>query len=275
MIGKLTREPLVLFAGLALCLFAAYALWGEDDASSGRIVISEELADSLTESWSRQSGRPPEDEERAALIRAYVEDEALYRAAMDLGLDREDQVIRQHLAQKMRFMLESLSVPAVPDDQELRRWFDENRALFEESRRCSFDHVYVSADRSANSADVAQSLLSELRADGDGWRDLGDPFLLNRSYADQREQDVTRTFGQRFAARVFALDMAGWQGPVPSPYGVHLVRVTECKESGVPAFENVREDVATIWRQTIQEKAQAERTRALVDSFQVELPNRE
>jgi parvulin-like peptidyl-prolyl isomerase len=51
---------------------------------------------------------------------------------------------------------------------------------------------------------------------------------------------VSRAFGTEFAAKVDALAPGQWSGPIESPYGLHLVLVTERKAPTRPALADVR-----------------------------------
>ena len=52
--------------------------------------------------------------------------------------------------------------------------------------------------------------------------------------------EVSRAFGSEFAAKVDALAPGQWSGPIESPYGLHLVLVTERVAPTRPALADVR-----------------------------------
>jgi parvulin-like peptidyl-prolyl isomerase len=51
---------------------------------------------------------------------------------------------------------------------------------------------------------------------------------------------VARTFGDKFAAGIDALEPGLWGGPVESSYGLHLVLITERVAAAGPALADVR-----------------------------------
>ena len=69
--------------------------------------------------------------------------------------------------------------------------------------------------------------------------------MLQNHYALRSRDEVARELGTAFAASVFELPVADWQGPVESGYGIHLVRVEEREEGFLPEFEAVRDQVET------------------------------
>ena len=67
------------------------------------IYVTEEEIYSLMNSWALQVGRNPNPEEAKAVIDNLIEEEILYREALRLGLDANDQIIKRRLAQNMMF----------------------------------------------------------------------------------------------------------------------------------------------------------------------------
>ena len=68
------------------------------------IYVTEEEIYSLMNSWALQVGRNPNPEEAKAVIDNLIEEEILYREALRLGLDANDQIIKRRLAQKLMFL---------------------------------------------------------------------------------------------------------------------------------------------------------------------------
>ena len=103
-------DPLVLFlvAGLALYLILdALGLGRGDD----RLITVDEpaIAAFIASEGGRLPGRTLDGmslKERRKLVEDYVREEALYREARALGLDREDTAIRRRLVQSLRFSLQ-------------------------------------------------------------------------------------------------------------------------------------------------------------------------
>ena len=123
--NALRREPLVHFLALAALLFVAYQLLTPSDREP--IVIEQASMDELARRQEELLARPPSDEERRALVELAIDDEVLLREAYRRGLDR-DAVVRQHLVQKMRFILGEDEV--TPTETELRTYLAANRERY-------------------------------------------------------------------------------------------------------------------------------------------------
>jgi parvulin-like peptidyl-prolyl isomerase len=70
---------------------------------------------------------------------------------------------------------------------------------------------------------------------------------LEHEFAAVPGSEVAKQFGEQFAAKLAGLVPGQWQGPIASGYGVHLVRVSERSEGGLPALEDVRDIVRREW----------------------------
>lgn len=233
--------PLAIFLLLGLAVFALDR-WRDGDGGGQTIEVTETQLAGIRERWAAQWNRPPTEQELAGLVEETVKETILYREALRLGLDRDDTIVRRRLAQKMTFMLEDSAAVALPTDQELEAYHAAQSERYRETRRTTFVHVFLSDDRRADPAADARALLDELTS-GDDWRQLGDPFMLLREYADRTDREIGELFGGRFAAALSDLTTGAWRGPIRSAYGTHLVRVVARTEARTPSFTEVRDRV--------------------------------
>lgn len=244
----LRRRPLPLFLLIGLCVFALER-WGpvRRGAPENRIEIGSSEIARLEELWRAQAGREPTHAELAALIEDQVREEILYREAKRLGLDHDDTIVRRRLAQKMEFLMQDTAAIPEASEDELRRFYEEHRERYAEPERFSFSHVFFSSERrGADAESDARALLGELdREDGEGaaWREAGDPFMLRREYGARSADEIAELLGGSFAEALNGLETGSWQGPVPSAYGQHLVRISSRVPARQPPLEEVRDRV--------------------------------
>ena len=57
---------------------------------------------------------------------------------------------------------------------------------------------------------------------------------------DGTHAEIARGYGEDFARALDALPAGGWQGPVASPFGLHLVWIEERTAAHVPPFDELR-----------------------------------
>jgi hypothetical protein len=276
MSGKLLawfREPLVHFLALGILLFAAYTLSTSraEEQASQLIEVTATEVEWLSRNWEARWNRPPTESELRGLVDDWVRQEVLYREALAMGMDRDDEVIRRRMVQKIEFLTEDLAAQAQPGEAELRAFFQENldRYLLPELR--SFTHVYYNVDQRGESAvDAANRDLAELNAASSARApERGDRFMLPYDYRTQSRDEVARAFGTRFAEALFELEPGDWQGPIASGYGLHLVRVTAVEEGRAPEFADVRYIVERDFATELRQRANDAMLASLLESYEV------
>ncbi len=259
------RDPLSVFLFLGGLLFAL-AAWREDAGPERVIEITEGDVNRLQQQWTGQMGRPPGADELDALIEQFVREEIYYREAMRLSLDQDDVILRRRLIQKLTFLTEDVAVATPPTQVEAEAFFNERQNDYRVPALYSFEHRYFSSDQRQNA-----------KADAEAARTLadpqGDPFLLQRAYGERSLRDIGDLFGARFANGLAALSVDdAWQGPLPSAYGWHLVRLRERLPARLPAFSEVAERATEDL--TAQRRAEADVAvyRQLRASYEVRYP---
>jgi len=251
---RLLREPLVHFLLIGALLFGVYGLGpsaGPATAGSKEIRLSQGEIAQLTLLYQSQWRRPPTPQELERLVENKVQQEILYREALAMGLDKDDEIVKRRMAQKMQFLAEDVAATREPTTDELRTWFGKNSAKFAQPPRLSFRHLYFSPDRrGARARDDAEQALAKLvgqPVDAKIAGPLADPFMFQDYYRDRAPDFLAKEFGPPFALAVAELPPGSWQGPVESGYGWHLVFVDTLIPGRVPAFEEVEPDVRTAW----------------------------
>jgi hypothetical protein len=276
---RLLREPLLHFLLLGAALFGLYSFTQAGrtvPASSKQIQLTLDELAQLALLFQAQWRREPTPEELTRLIENKVQNEVLYREALAMGLDKDDEIVKRRLAQKMEFLAEDVAALRDPTVDELRAWFEKNAARFALSPRASFRHLYFSPDRRGDRArdEAARALLKLAGKSGDwpGASALADPFMFQDHYGDRSFEQLANLFGPPFAQAVLDLTPGSWQGPIESGYGWHLVWVDSITPGRVPAFEEVEPDVKTEW--VAEQRADAKRKafEAIRARYEVVLP---
>jgi peptidyl-prolyl cis-trans isomerase C len=260
----LLREPLLYFLLTGALIFAAYELLNPPTNrtdQANRIVLTENDLRQLVVQWLAQGRPPPTRDEMRALVEDRVSEEILFREAVALGLDKDDEIIKRRLAQKMNFLAEDIAALQEPGDAELRAWFAQNSSRFALPPRASFHHLYFSSDRGSGAQNAAATALLRIAgksADPPAVAAAADPFMFQDYYAERTPDQISREFGPDFAKAVFRLKPGAWKGPIQSGYGWHLVFVDAIEPSRAPPFEEVEPDVKSAWLD--QKQAEIKRT---------------
>jgi len=271
---KVLREPLFQFAILGVVFFVVYSVAADRLASreSATIRITASEIELLSATFQRQWQRPPIENELENLVEARIREEVLYREALAVGLDTNDMVVRRRMVQKMEMLSQDLALLADPTDAELQAFFDDNKEDYRISPRVSFSHVYFNADRrGATVEEDALRALAEIRAQSpppQSAPDRGDRFMLGYDFSDASTEEVAREFGQQFAGTLVELD-PGWQGPVLSGYGLHLVFLEKRVEGRIPNWTEVRDRLVMDYNRTRSDRARDALYKGLLQKYEV------
>ncbi len=234
---KWLKEPLIAFLALGALIFGLANFVGEP-AANQVVEVDQAEINRLIEQWRAQMGRAPSEAELDGLVEQFLREEIYYREALRLSLDQGDVIVRRRLVQKLTFLTEDLATSQPPTQAELRAFYQTNLGRYELPKRFSFLHRYFSVDRRDDAQADAVAALADPSISGD-------PFMLQRAYAERSERKIGVLFGRGFAASVAALTPSpDWQGPIRSAYGWHLVRLEQIQPSRLPPFEDMAVRVA-------------------------------
>jgi len=259
LIKALWREPLLHFLLIGFALFLSYELTRDNAASvpPNRIYVDrgqvQQLASNFERIWSRQ----PTPQELDALVEGHVREEVFYREAMAMGLDQNDPMVRRRLRMKLEFMLEDLSSQD-PGDGALSDFLRQNSDRFRDEAQVSLKQVYLNPDLRRDLEKDARQLLSSL-TDGNDPETLGDRTLMPGTYRQASQSDVARDFGDEFARQVVSIPVGGWNGPIYSPFGAHLVKVDSRIDAQLPKLAEIRDEVL---REYLAEKREQQKNLA-------------
>jgi hypothetical protein len=244
---KLIQEPLIHFLLVGGALFALYAIKNPPMQldSDRRIVVTsgriEQLANIFIKTWQR----PPTPEELKGIIDDFVLEEAYYRAAIAMGIDQNDTMIRRRLRQKMEFLTEDAAALAEPSDEVLAIYLTEHENQFRTEPIYTFRQIYFNPDKHGDDpVAIVRAKISEVRNGGEV---RGDQTLLPEALSNASRRTVNGTFGTGFAEKLDTLTPGQWSEPIHSAMGLHLVRLESRKSSRLPSLEEIRPLVKREW----------------------------
>ena len=268
-------DPIVIFLILGTGLVGLQALTRSEPEpdTSHTLVITEADVGVIYETFRRGRLRPPTVAELRGLVDRHVRDEILYREAVALGLDREDPALRRRLAMKLEFLAKDVGAAVEPTEAELQAWFEARAERYALKPRRAFQQVYFSEDKRGERALAdARDLVARLQKTGSNdVSEAGDPLLLEADYPPSTRADVERDFGSAFAEALFELEVDRWVGPVPSGYGLHVVRITATDPGEMPPLDAVRDRVRTDLLAQRKEEALEKYLESLYEKYAVEL----
>ncbi|MGH9318835.1 MAG: peptidyl-prolyl cis-trans isomerase [Vicinamibacteria bacterium] len=270
---RVLRDPLAWFAAAAAGAFLLFAVLGDETSDpKPQITITAADIQRLVESFELVWMRGPTEEEIEDLIEERVRDEILYREAVAMGLDRDDTLVRRRMRQGLELMASEIGTAAEPTEKELEEHLRENSDRYRSEPLVSFRQIYLSPEKRGSAVvSDASKLLGALEAGSDAisLAEPGDATLLPAEEVDARVSLVAGQFGKEFADALATAPEDEWFGPLESPYGVHLVRVEERKEGGLPPLAEVRDAVLRDLQMTRADRAEAEFFASLLERYTI------
>ena len=128
-------KKILIFLSIALFLYLFDWFLNSDDENM--IYVSDNDIDFLVSTWNDQMQRPPNEEELKTIIENFIQNEVLYREALKLNLDRGDIIVKRRLVQKLGFLKQEEGVK-IPNDKELKEYFNENKVEFRIPKEIKF-----------------------------------------------------------------------------------------------------------------------------------------
>lgn len=268
---RLAREPLLHFVLLGAAIFALADLRTPADQRA-RIVVDNARAAKLARTYAQQFGASPSPRMLKTLIDNDINEEILYREGIAMGLDRDDEVIRRRVVQKVQFIEQDLAPPAAPSEAALRAFFDRHRALYAAPARVGFSHVYFSPDQ-GRAKERAEAALATLKPGTTRAPERGDAYPDATDYSGIAADDAVRLFGQSEIARaLFRAPRGRWSGPYRSGYGWHLVRVSSSEPPRPLDYGQARDAVRADYLAEAQASANQRAFAALKARYEIVRP---
>ena len=252
-------KKILIFLSIAIFLYLFDWFLNNDDENV--IYVSDNDIDFLVSTWNDQMQRPPNEEELKTIIENFIQNEVLYREALKLNLDSGDIIVKRRLVQKLGFLKQEEGVK-IPNDKELKEYFNENKVEFRIPKRLSFNHIFFSKE-SRTLEEVRRYLVNK--------NIKSDPFLLGRNFSDKTIRQIQRDFGDKFAASLDELTTLKNDLIIESIYGWHIVNVFNIENSYLPEFDSIRDKLLDTYLLVKKDEVLKKYTEELIKSYDVSL----
>ncbi len=229
MIRKLFQDPLVLFVFFGALVFSIYAYLEQSD--NNPVELSDRNRQLFTEQFELLTGRQATQADIAKIENDYIQEEILFREALEAGIHLGNPEIRGTLVEEMRY--QATGIFNEPTEEQLVQYYLKHIQRYVIEPAISFQHVFFN-----QSPD--KSMLTLL---ANGEKVTGDEFWRGRILPDYGISMIRGMFGKDFLERLQTEPLDTWYGPQKSMLGWHFVKVIGTQAASPLTFAEAKMQV--------------------------------
>jgi hypothetical protein len=259
---KWLREPLLHFIILGGVLFAAdhFIVARSDDP---HIIVADAAVDAHARQVFKDArGREPNADELYALRRVWLDNEVLYREGLALQLDKGDDAIRERVIFKELSVIDASTKLPPYDDNVLRKWFEENRAKYDEPARYDFEEAILVGDKSENGVRAFASALNG-GSPGDLKADL-------RVFKHRPRANLVQSYGEEFAKELEVAPPGEWRA-LKTRDGWRAMHLESIAKPQPADFEALRGVVLHDWTDATLSEQRSAAVQALAKKYTIKI----
>lgn len=264
---RVLREPLVHFLVLGVLVYVAA---NRGESTRFEIDAGPDQRARLARTYYEQYGAPPTSAQLGLAVDEYVRNEILYREGLAMGLERDDEIVRRRVVQKIEFVNEDLDGVAEPDGSGVERYFSQHRDRYDTEPAVSFEHVFFSMDRGGDAAARRRAEAALTDQSRSVVTRGADAFAEGREFHALTRTGANSVFGDTdLSAELFTSPIGQWVGPFKSAYGWHVVRITDRQSTHHVELAAVRSRVQADYTADLRARANAEAFRKIAAKYRV------
>lgn len=244
MLQKVFKEPLFQFMTLSFCLFLIYFFFNpreENEITSSKVVVNDAVVNRISSIWMAKWQRKPTPFELKNLINEYVREEILFRKGMELGFDKNDEIIKRRIVQKVEMMAEQLTEIQEVSEKDLKDFYNKHTQNYIPLPSMDFGFVYINPELHKNPKKYAEGVLKQIKNQNLTLKTApkGDDYSLSRKFINQDKEEIEKNLGGSFADNLFDKKHKGWF-LIESDYGFHIVNISKIYKTSLMKFKDVR-----------------------------------
>jgi hypothetical protein len=261
-LAEWAREPLLHFIVLGAVLFGLdHFLAGQAD-DPHTIVLDAEVDSEAKRVFETARKRPPNAEELQALRQVWLDNEVLYREGLALELDKGDSAIRERVIFKALSVIDAGTKRPPYDEQVLRKWFEKNRAKYDQPARYDFQEAALAGESSEN---AVRAFVSALNAGTSPDVEAG-----LRVFTGRPHSNLVQSYGAEFASALEASPPGEWRA-LQSQDGWRAMRLESISAAKPADFEQLQGVVLQDWTDATMAEQRSAAVRALAKKYTIEV----
>lgn len=250
------QEPLLHFLLLGVCIFLLNNVVNPqyDRADSNDIIVDDNDIDRLVTQYKQVWNDDPTPATIKKLIDQYIHSEVMYREALALNLDHNDEIIKRRLKQKYEFLIKDMIETDQVSDQDLQAYYKDHWNEFSTESTYSFYQYYFSPDHRNNPLRDASEFIQTHKSHPTSLIPKippADLSHLNIYYQKLSIQNIRKEFGLDFAEQFQDVKTKSWYGPIASGYGIHVLYIDNIQQSQIADYNQVKDQVLEVYEKDL------------------------
>lgn len=241
------------------------------------------LADAAKQGIAADEAKCRENLER---LKAQIEGQApgqFARELADSGMTEEQLLAKMAeqdtVMQYIKTVTDKAPAPALVTDEEARKFYEDNKAQFEEPEMIEASHILVKFDKEQPTAEEkaatlrkCQEIAAKILADGSNFAEVA------RESSDCPSKEQGGSLGKfkrgdmvkEFDEAVWSMEAGRVSEPVETVFGYHIIKAGPRTAATVRSFDEVKEELVNYLNGQARQKAQGEAVKAAVDKLTAE-----
>lgn len=254
------REPLLHFVLIGVLLFALDHVVSSQADDPRSIVVGAAVDAEAVQLFEQARGRAPNEEELRALHQVWLDNEVLYREGLEMQVDRGDDAIRERVIFKALSVLDAnVKVPPI-EDAELRKWFEANRAKYDDPARFSFEEAALAGEASEA---AVRAFVSALNAGKPGDSEAG-----LRVFKDRPHASIVQSYGADFTKALEESTVGEWRA-LKTRDEWRAMKLDSTTKAKPAVYESLRGVVLQDWKDATASEQRTAAVRVLARKYKV------
>ncbi|MFP4002660.1 MAG: peptidyl-prolyl cis-trans isomerase [Alphaproteobacteria bacterium] len=248
---RVRSESLLAFAallGLSLAALGAFAPSAPRPGDAAALVNGVPVAradhERVIEALAASKRNPLDTEDRDYALTRLIDEELLLQRSVELGLHRNDPASRKRLVAAMLEWIAAGATDTAPEEETLRTFYKDNRALFTPAARIEADWFHVA--RSEPDGEAQARRMAGRLAEGDSFSEVARdaaPSAMRPPDGLLPPAKLRDYLGPSLTEELLTLSPGEPAGPFVRRDGWHFLLVRRREPGAAPAFKDVRGQV--------------------------------
>ncbi|WP_224489238.1 peptidyl-prolyl cis-trans isomerase [Robertkochia flava] len=234
-----------------------------------KVVIGDAELAHMIAGWQRTWKRMPTRDELQGIMGSYIQDEVVYREALNQEMDRNNATVKRALISQMDMLAEGQGSERDITEEDIKAYYDLRKEQFIAPALLKFHQVYLKDEKDSTRLTELSSAWNRENLSPQEGMEMASPSLLPPRMNLQTTDAIDREFGNGFAASLMELPVGQWSGPVRSGFGLHLIYLDSLVPAEPLPLDKVKNEIANMLQYEEKQAAKEQFYTELLQQYEV------